>query len=60
MKLLKMTGPEFTSNDASKHDRRLLADKEILSFTADPKGRKLGKGFAILDFDLKDFTSDTN
>ena len=48
-----MTGPEFTSGDACKHDRRLLREKGILSFTADPTGKKKGKGYAILDFDLK-------
>jgi hypothetical protein len=47
-----MTGPELTANDASKHDRRLLEKKGILSFTADPNAAKGGKGYAILDFDL--------
>lgn len=58
-KLLRMTGPELTSNDACKHDRRLLRDKGILSFTADPRGGDSGKGYAILDFDLKDFARAT-
>lgn len=56
-KTLNLTGPEFTSNDACKHDRRLLMSKGILSFTADPNGRKEGRGYAIVDFDLKDFSA---
>jgi hypothetical protein len=54
-KLLRMTGPEFTADDACKHDRCLLRDKGILSFTADPKGGTDSKGYAILDFDIKKF-----
>ena len=54
-KLLRMTGPEFTSNDACKHDRRLLMDKGILSFTAYHKGGTKDKGYAIVDFDINKF-----
>ncbi|MFW6162356.1 MAG: BNR repeat-containing protein [Planctomycetota bacterium] len=57
--LLEMTGPAFTANDACKHDRRLLRDKGILSFAADPRGAERGKGYAILDFDVQDFTTAT-
>jgi len=51
--LLKMTGPKFISNDASKYDRRILMEEGILSFTANPKGEENGKGYAIVDFDLR-------
>ena len=54
-----MTGAAFTASDTSKHDRRLLKEKKILSFTADPNGRNEGSGFAILDFDLKYFSAAT-
>jgi len=40
-----LTGPNFTSRDASKHDRRRWRDKGILSFTVKVKP----VGFAILD-----------
>jgi len=53
--LLRMTGPEFTAGDACKHDRRLLSDKGVLSFTADPAGGTEDDGYAILDFDLQSF-----
>ena len=53
-KMLKLTGPQFTSNDACKHDRRLLRNKGILSFTADPNGTTANHGYAILDFDIED------
>jgi hypothetical protein len=53
-KLIKLTGPEYTSNNACKHDRRLLKEKGLLSFTADPRGEKEGSGYAILDFEIKD------
>ena len=49
-KTIRLTGPEFTVGDVSKHDRRLLRDRGILSFTADRNGLKPGSGFAILDF----------
>lgn len=54
-KILSLTGPEFTSSDVSKHDRRLLMKKGILSFTAGSKGGNKGSCYSILDFDLKDF-----
>lgn len=50
---LRLTGPRYRVNDATKHDRRLLRRKGILSFTADPQGGRKGKGFAFLDFDIK-------
>ncbi len=49
----RLTGPEFNANDASKPDRRLLRERGILSFTADPNGRKSGRGFAILEFSME-------
>jgi hypothetical protein len=51
-----MTEPDVSSTDVSKHDRRLLTKKGVLSFTADPKGLKDGSGYTILDFDLKDIS----
>lgn len=51
-KTLHLTGPEYTVNDATKPDRRLLRDRNILSFTVDPNGQKLGRGIAIVDFCL--------
>ncbi len=47
-----ITGPEYTSHDACKHDRRRLREEGILSFTADANGQKGGCGYAFLDFDL--------
>ena len=47
---LQLTGPEFSAGDASKPDRRLLREQNILSFTVDPNGKKSGRGMAILDF----------
>ncbi|WP_170110634.1 BNR repeat-containing protein [Flavilitoribacter nigricans] len=56
--LVSLTGPEYTSNNACKHDRWLLRDRGIYSFTADPNGLKEGSsGYAILDFDLTKLTS---
>lgn len=52
-KTLHLTGPEFTCHDATKPDRRLLRDRNILSFTADPNGGKPNRGIAILDFRLE-------
>lgn len=49
----RLTGPEFGGSDVSKPDRRLLAEDTVLSFTADPKARESGRGFALLDFDMK-------
>ncbi len=49
---IRLTGPDFRVNDLSKPDRRRLREENILSFTADPKGRQNGSGFAFLDFDL--------
>jgi len=51
-KTCRLTGPEYTACDATKHDRRLLRERGILSFTADPKGLESGSGFAILDFQM--------
>ncbi len=56
--LISLTGQKFTSNDVSKHDRRLLQNEGILSFTADPNGRKEGSGYVILDFDLSELRPD--
>ncbi len=50
---IRLTGPEFTVNDATKPDRRLLQEQGILSFTADPKGQEPGRGVAILEFELE-------
>ncbi len=49
---LRLTGPEFVVNDATKPDRRLLHEQGILSFTVDPRGRQPGRGLAILEFEL--------
>jgi hypothetical protein len=49
-KTVHLTGPELTVNDATKPDRRLLRDRNILSFTADPNGQQPGRGMAIVDF----------
>ena len=54
-KILSLTGPDYTSNNACKHDRRLLQEKNILSFTVDPNGKKESSGYAILEFDVDDF-----
>lgn len=48
-----MTGPEFGAADAGKHDRRLLRDRGILSFTAEPARTHDRSVFAILDFNLR-------
>jgi hypothetical protein len=47
-----LTDARFTTNDASKHDRRLLGAEGVLSFAADPKVADGGEGYAILDFDI--------
>jgi hypothetical protein len=52
-KTVHLTGPELTVNDASKPDRRLLRDRNILSFTADPHGQEPQRGMAIVDFQLQ-------
>lgn len=45
----RLTGPEISGRDASKHDRRCWTDKGILSFTAKtPAG-----GFIILDVEAR-------
>ncbi|MDZ7616680.1 MAG: hypothetical protein U1E05_06730, partial [Patescibacteria group bacterium] len=31
---LQLTGPEFTATDATKPDRRLMRERNVLSFTA--------------------------
>ncbi len=49
----RLTGPEFGGLDASKPDRRRLAEDNVLSFTADPRAQKPGRGFALLDFDME-------
>jgi len=45
----QMTGPDLTSNDATKHDRVRWRDEGMLSFTAQTQPT----GFAILDFAMK-------
>lgn len=50
--LIQLTDAQFSAS-TSKHDRQLLKEKGILSFTADPMGKSGGKGFSILDFDVK-------
>lgn len=47
-----MTGTEFGATDAGKHDRRLLLDRGILSFTAEPTIVDGQTAFAILDFEM--------
>lgn len=48
-----LTGSEFAEVDACKHDRRLLRDRGVLSFTAEPAGANAeAAGFSILDFRL--------
>lgn len=44
-----MTGPELTSKGTCKHDRRLLLEKGILSFSA---AQEEGNGYVIADFRL--------
>ena len=44
----RMTGPEITGRDASKHDRRRWLEEGILSFTAKVKP----SGFAVLDVQI--------
>lgn len=51
-KLLKLTDDSFMVNDASKHDRRLLKEKNILSFSAALVKNDMTQSYAILDFDL--------
>ncbi len=46
---LKLTGPELSGRDASKHDRVRWAKEGILSFTVKPERN----GFAILDVDVE-------
>jgi hypothetical protein len=50
---IQLTGPEFAVNDATKPDRRLLRDRNILSFTADPKSLEGGSGLSFLDFSIE-------
>lgn len=50
--LIRLTTAQFAAS-TSKHDRRLLEDEGVLSFTANPMGESSGSGFAILDFDVK-------
>jgi hypothetical protein len=45
---LRLTGPEWTGRDASKHDRRRWREKGILSFTA----KVVPQGFAVVDVEL--------
>jgi hypothetical protein len=52
-KTLHLTGPEFTCDDTTKPDRRLLRDRNLLSFTADPHGGQPSRGFAIIDFRIE-------
>lgn len=47
-----LTGPNITTHDAAKHDRRLLRKRGILSFTANPNAAEGGYGYAFVDFDL--------
>ena len=46
-----MTGTEFGQTDAGKHDRRLLRDRGVLSFTAEPGVKEGQTAFAVVDFD---------
>jgi hypothetical protein len=45
---LRLTGPELTGRDASKHDRARWREESILSFTAKASPR----GFAIVDAEI--------
>lgn len=47
-----LTGEEFGSTDAGKHDRRLLKERGILSFTGAPLVVEGQTAFAIVDVDL--------
>ena len=49
--LAKLTDAQFSAS-TSKHNRWLLKEKGILTFTADPMGKDV-KGFSILDFDAE-------
>ncbi len=49
----RLTTSEFTATDATKPDRRLLAQENILSFTADPRAEQEGRGFAFLDWNME-------
>jgi hypothetical protein len=48
-----MTGDEFGATDAGKHDRRLLRDRGILSFTAEPQLQEGQTAFALVDITLQ-------
>ena len=47
-----MTGNEFGATDAGKHDRRLLRDRGILSFTGEPGVKEGQTAFAVIDFEV--------
>jgi hypothetical protein len=47
-----LTGENIRTHDAAKHDRRLLKERGILSFTADHRAAEGGHGYAFVDFDL--------
>jgi len=49
----RFTSPEFSANDATKPDRWLLAEENILSFTADSRAGQEGSGFAFLDWNME-------
>jgi len=47
-----LTDETITTNDAPKHDRRLLRERGILSFTVNPLAGEGGHGYAFIDFSL--------
>jgi len=53
-----MTGPVFASTDACKHDRRLLADRGVLSYTPEPASSGEERAFAVVDFTLDSILSE--
>ena len=53
-KSVAMTGAEFGPSDAGKHDRRLLREKGVLSFTAEPSRTGKQASFAVIDIRVGD------
>jgi hypothetical protein len=48
----QLTDASFNTTDASKHDRCLLKNEGILSFTADPSGDSEHRAIALVDFSM--------
>lgn len=47
-----LTDPTYNITDASKPDRRLLKNEDILSFTVDPSGNNENRAFGLVDFKM--------